>query len=124
MFVKMSILFFYLRTFTESRLFRHIVLTILFVLVASHIAFLIALIFVSSPPSCEWKQFQTDQEYLASCSETYPVGIFFKLLIWITVLTVVLDLIILILPCRAVLRLHLPRSQKLVILITLTAGIM
>lgn len=124
MFVKMSILFLYRRTFIEGRLFRYMVDAVLFVLVTSHVAFLCTLIFALSPPSCAWRQFETDEDYYASCSRPFSLVVLLRLIVWISSLTVVLDMIIISLPCRAVWRLHLPKRQKLVILITLMAGIL
>ena len=123
-FVKISILFLYRRTFTNGRLFRYTVDAVSFVLVTSHVAFLGAFLFAFLPPSCAWKSFETEEEYLASCSEPIPEVTFYRLIIWITALTVVLDVIIISLPCRPVWRLHLPKRQKLIILITLMAGVL
>ena len=123
MFVKMSILFLYLRTFREGRIFAITIYAVLFVLVTSHIAFIFAFLFFNLPVSCAWVQYETDEDWDAHCRQTYDVNILTGLTIFILVLTVVLDLIILALPCRSVWRLHLPKRQKLAILFTLLSGV-
>lgn len=123
MLVKMSILFLYLRTFREGRIFAITVYAVLFVLVTSHIGFIFAYLFAYLPVRCSWAQYETDEEWEAHCRRGYDLKILTGLTIFISALTVVLDLVILALPCRAVWRLHLPKRQKLAILFTLLSGV-
>lgn len=72
------------------------------------------------PVACQWKQFETDEE-----EEAYGCVDFFDLkpyLICIAALTIVLDFLILALPCPAIWRLHLPKRQKIGILVIISAG--
>jgi hypothetical protein len=123
MFVKMSILLLYLRTFTEGRVFRIAVYTLLLLIVISHVSFALTYIFFYLPVSCAWKIFEHEEDYEKYCPQNVDADVIMELIIFISTLTVSLDLIILVLPCRAVWRLHLPKRQKLVILITLISGI-
>lgn len=123
-FVKMSILLSYLRTFTESRLFRYTVWGILFVLVTSHVSLLILFIINVMPITCAWRTFQFDEDFDASCHFTFSYQIFLRLIIFSAALTVALDIIIVALPFRPVWRLHLPKRQKVAILLIMGSGIM
>lgn len=123
MFVKMSILLLYLRTFTEGRVFRNVVYTLLFTIVVSHVSFAFCYIFFCLPVNCAWTTYETEEEDEKYCTENINGDVIVRLIVFISVLTVLLDLIILVLPCRAVWRLHLPFRQKLVILITLISGV-
>ena len=123
MLVKMSVLLLYLRTFTESRLFRYTVYATLFLLVGSHVPLLVIFIVAVTPVYCAWTFFETDEENIRTCHKNLDDEIFLRLILFIAVLTVVLDIIVLSLPCRAVWRLHLPQRQRLAILITLISGV-
>lgn len=123
MFVKMSVLFLYLRTFTESRRFRYTVIATLVILVASHVPLLAVYVFWITPVSCSWIQTETQEEYFTICHVNVEFNLFLRLVLTLAVLTVVLDIVVLSLPCRAVWRLHLPKRQKVVILVTLVSGV-
>ena len=122
MFVKMSILFLYLRVFTEGHIFGYTIYALLLVIVASHISFIFTFLFSTTPVRCSWVVFETEEEFLNTCHDHVDGQVVLILFLFISSLTVVLDIIILSLPCRAVWRLHLPERQKLAILITLISG--
>ena len=124
MLVKMSILFSYLRTFTASRRFRYTVWGVMFVLVTSHVSIFICFVVWTTPVRCAWIQIESFQEYGAICQHNYDWEVFLRLIIFSAVLTVILDIIIVALPCRPIWGLHLPKRQKIVILLTLASGIM
>ena len=123
MLVKLSILFLYIRTFTESRVFRRIVQALMVVIVVSHVVMILLLRFDRPRIECHWKMME-DEEYERLCPRKIDVNVLYIMITWISTLTVVLDVIIMALPCPAVWRLHLPRPQKLAILITLISGVM
>lgn len=119
MFVRLFVLVLYIRVFTESRKFRRTVQALMAVIFISHVAIIIVQLLRANRMDCNWNYNDPD----AGCRELLHVDTPFILLTFISVLTVVLDLIILALPCPAVWRLHLPRPQKLAILITLISGV-
>ena len=119
MFVKLSMLILYIRVFTESRKFRRTVQALMAVIVISHVAIIIVQLLQANRMDCNWRYNEPD----AGCRDRVDVDTLLILLAFISVMTVVLDLIILALPCPAVWRLQLPRPQKLGILITLISGV-
>lgn len=123
MFVKLSILFLYLRTFTESRIFRHAVQAVMAVIISSHVAIIFILRYTVTRMDCHWRGWVSDEIWDKECHINISYNPLASVLTWISALTVVLDVIIMILPCRAVWRLHLPQRQKLAILITLLSGV-
>lgn len=123
MFIKLSILFLYIRTFTEGRLFRRTVQALMGVIIISHVATICVVRFDTNRLECHWKYYETDEEFLEKCPSNFDYHVIYAVVTWISALTVVLDVIIMALPCRAVWRLHLPRRQKLAILITLISGV-
>ena len=123
MLVKLSILFLYLRTFTESRHFRWTVQALMGVIVISHVTFIFLLRYRYNGLTCHWKEYETDEAWAEDCKESIGPEAIRSLIAFISSLTVVLDLIIIALPCSAVRRMHLPRRQRLAILITLVAGL-
>ena len=124
MFVKLSILFLYFRTFTESRIFRRAVQALMAVIIVSHVAIILILRFTHTRLECYWRIYEDEEEGVKKCPLNIDGHTVVIVLTWISVLTVVLDVIIMVLPCRAVWRLHLPPRQKLAILITLLSGVM
>lgn len=123
MLVKLSILFLYIRAFTESRIFRWTVQALMSMIIISHVGFIIMFRYRYTRLECHWLEVETDEEWEAACPEHYDNNTSTIIVVFIAVLTVVLDLIILVLPCSPVWRLHLPRRQKLAILITLISGV-
>lgn len=110
----------YLRTFTESKRFRYTVYAILATLVITHVASLPVFLASVTPFYCQWTIYHTDEEYYSNCSENYN---FLSWAVFIAVLTIVLDVIILALPCPAVWRLHMAKRQKIALLLVLVAGV-
>lgn len=110
----------YLRTFTESKRFRYIVYAVLSAVVITHLVTLTIYLAATSPFHCFWTIYPTEEEWYSNCSDKYdslPSTVF------IAVATIVLDIVILALPCPAVWRLHVAKRQKIAILFLLVAGI-
>lgn len=120
-FVKASILLMYLRTFTESRRFRWIVYGLLTILIFTHLG-IFPLWFVQYlPVDCEWINFETDEQSDAhGCTDHLDMKPF---IVCIAALGIIFDFIILGLPCPAIMRLHLPKRQKIGILVIISAGL-
>lgn len=95
----------------------------MFVLVTSHVSVFICFVVWATPVRCAWIQLESDEEYDALCKENFEYENFLRLIIFSAVLTVILDIVIVALPCRPIWRLHLPTRQKIVILLTLVSGI-
>lgn len=119
MFVKLSMLILYIRVFTESRKFRRTAQALMAVIIISHVAIIFVQLFQRDRMDCNWRYLEPDID----CRDRVDVDTLLILLTFISVLTVVLDVIILALPCPAVWKLHLPRPQKLAILITIISGV-
>lgn len=110
----------YLRTFTESKRFRYAVYATLTILVLSHLALIPVYYAEVFPLFCHWTYYPTDEEWYENCHQNYDVLPF---IVFLASLTILLDLIILLLPCPAVWRLHLAKRQKVAIISILVAGI-
>lgn len=112
----------YLRTFTESKRFRYIVYVVLSILLITHGATIPVFLANIIPFHCQWSIYPTDDEWNSKCgdSEKYDV---LPWVVFIAVLTIVLDIVILALPCPAVWRLHMAKRQRIAILLVLVAGV-
>lgn len=119
--VKVAILMLYLRTFTESKRFRYIIYAVLFALVSTHLIILIVSLVDITPTRCHWAIYPTDEEWYSNCSENFDL---LPAVIFIPVSTILLDIVILVLPCPAVWKLHMAKRQKIAILLLLVAGVM
>lgn len=119
--VKVTILMLYLRTFTESKRFRYTIYVILATLIITHVATFPIYFSDITPFHCHWSIYPTDEEWFSRCSENYNI---LPWMVFLAVLTIVLDIVILALPCPAVWRLHMARRQKIAILLLLTAGVL
>lgn len=111
----------YLRTFTESKRFRYAVYATLSVLILSHIITIPLYWTGVTPLHCNWTYYPTDEEWYANCKENHDI---LPIIVFLAALTILLDLVILVLPCPAVWRLHLAKRQKLAIIGILVAGVM
>ncbi|MCJ1425996.1 hypothetical protein MMC29_003898 [Sticta canariensis] len=121
--VKVSILLMYLRTFTGSRSFRYTIWVLLFLVIASHVVGFLIYAASVSPVSCIWIEYQTDEEAESHCRENWSDEVIIGYLTFLNAFTIALDLVILYLPCRPVWRLHLPKRQRIAIMMIILAGI-
>lgn len=110
----------YLRTFTESKRFRYTIYAVISTLVITHAVSLAVFLADVTPLHCKWTIYPTDEEWYANCSYNYDS---LPAVVFIAVMTIVLDIIILVLPCPAVWRLHMAKRQKIAILLLLVAGV-
>lgn len=119
---KVSMLLLYLRTFLSTRRkLRWLVFVLIAVVLLSH--FLVILLdFVSYPHLyCYWKEFGDDEEALdKECPSLFDDTIFY---LTVNTFNIVLDIMILIIPCRVVWRLQVPRKQKIILFGILFAGV-
>lgn len=111
----------YLRTFTESKRFRYSIFVVLAILIISHVVTLAVYLGSNSPFHCHWSEYPTDEEWDANCKGNYDS---LPSVVFIAVMTIVLDIVILVLPCPAVWRLHMAKRQKIAIILLLVAGVM
>lgn len=120
----MSILLLYLRTFAIDRNFRWTTWIVIFITVASHFVCWILLWAEASPLKCHWVLYPTKDLSRANCTFHFD-GEFNKIyLVFIAALNVVLDIIVLAIPCPHVWRLHIPKKEKIMIMIILLTGLM
>lgn len=111
----------YLRVFSITRMLRFAIYVALFMVVTSHIvAFFITTMDVQ-PIDCHWKAFQTDADYFAHCKEPWDDAISY---VFIGAFTVVLDLVILAIPCPAVWKLNMPKRQKIGVILIFSTGLL
>lgn len=120
--VKVSLLILYLRTFTQKGLFRVTLWTILVAIVLSHAQVIVLYWAKLDPFVCLWK-YSTILGALwnALCRLRYDQ---FRNWIFVSIFTVVLDIIVLVLPIRAVWKLHMARRQKIAVSMLIGAGAM
>ena len=111
----------YLRTFTESKRFLYIVYAVLFALVSTHLIIFTLSLADVTPTRCHWAMNPTDEDWYSNCSENYTL---LPAVIFIPVSTILLDIVILVLPCPALWKLHMAKRQKIAILLLLVAGVM
>ena len=120
MLIKLSIMLLYLRTFAVSSKFRWTMWVLIFILVSTHITHWFVYWLSNTPLDCAWKAYPDVQAPLV-CYERFDPGDY---IIFIPVLNIIMDIIILIMPCPYVLRLQLPKRQKIIILGIILAGVM
>ncbi|MCJ1268724.1 hypothetical protein MMC22_008612 [Lobaria immixta] len=118
--MKASILLLYLRIFSNSRNLRFAVYAALATVVASHIGTLIVTTFDLRPLKCHWIYILTDEEWDAMCAEYWDDDIAYM---FMSVFTIVLDILILAIPCPAVWKLNMPKRQKIGVMIIFSAGL-
>lgn len=120
----MSILLLYLRTFAIDRKFRWTVWIVLFITVSSHFVCWVLLWAQTSPIRCNWIQYPTKDLSTARCTENFD-GEYNKIyLVLIAALNVILDIIVLAIPCPHVWRLQVPKKEKIMINVILLTGVM
>lgn len=124
--VKVSILLMYLRAFTgnkSNRTFKYTVWVLIFLISSAHLIAFLGWTFSVMPVWCHWTYFATTEEE-AQCWHPKFNYVNVPYSLFLNTFTVVVDLIILYLPCRPVWRLQLPKRQRISILAILFAGVM
>ncbi|MCJ1467552.1 hypothetical protein MMC07_006177 [Pseudocyphellaria aurata] len=118
--IKTSLVLLYLRVFSSNRTLRHVVYGVLLVVVVAHLGAIVGTVADDRPLSCHWLYLPSDEDYDKLCKEYWD-----DIYIYLTmsVLTIVLDLVILILPCPEVWRLNMPKRQKLGVMIIILTGL-
>lgn len=121
--MKVSILLLYIRTFHIcGPKFRATLWSILVLIVVTHAAGIPVLWLNVTPLNCQWTYLDTDDEvYNTFCHNRYDNWFYF---VFISSLTVVLDIIIIVLPSREVWRLQMVKRQKIALVMVFMAGIM
>lgn len=121
--VKVSILLMYLRTFTGNKPFKYTVWVLISLVIGVHSVAFLGWTFSTYPIWCHWTYWPTDEEYAARCHHPAIEKINVPYSLFLNTFTVVMDLIILYLPCRPVWRLQLAKRQRISILVILFAGV-
>ncbi|MCJ1424962.1 hypothetical protein MMC29_002850 [Sticta canariensis] len=121
--VKVSILFMYLRAFTGNKTFKYTCWVLICLITAAHMVAFLGWVFSIIPVSCHWTYYPTDEEYARRCNSTSLGNILVHYSLFLNIFTVILDLVILYLPCKPVWRLQLAKRQRISILIILFAGV-
>ena len=122
--VKVSILLMYLRVFTASKTFKYTCWVLIFLISGAHIVAFLGWNFSTIPVWCHWTYYPTDEEYAARCHHPALNDVLVPYTLFLNIFTVVVDLLILYLPCRPVWRLQLPKRQRISILVILFTGVM
>ena len=121
--IKVSLLILYLRTFTTKGAFRITLWTVLVLVVLGH-GQVIVLYWVKLDPNntCQWKYSSLDFTlWKAMCHERFS-----DLENWVFIagFTVLLDIVVLVLPIRAIWKLQMAKRQKIAISMLMGAGAM
>lgn len=122
--VKTSILLLYLRTFAIDRKFRWTVWILLFITVVSHFVCWVLYWAEYTPLNCNWVQHPTKDLFRANCTRNYEGKYNEIYLVFIAALNVVLDGVVLAIPCPHVWRLHISKKEKIMVMIVLLTGVM
>ena len=112
--VKVSVLLLYLRTFTEKGLFFRITLcSILYMIAISHLIVVSLYWFKIWPFHCKWRYVTLPPDlFFSVCNLRYSD---LKSWVFVSIFTVIMDLFVIILPIRAVWKLHMARRQKMAV---------
>lgn len=90
---------------------------------ASHFVCVVLLWAETSPLKCNWVLYPTKDLTRANCTQNFE-GKYNKMyLVFIAALNVVLDIIVLAMPCPHVWRLHVPKKEKIMIMMILLTGV-
>lgn len=118
--VKVSLLILYLRTFTAKGAFRVTLWIVMIAIILSHAQVLIVYWAKVGPYDCIWKYATLPVElWNTFCHKRYnnlPNWVF------VSILTVFLDVVVLALPIRAVWKLHMEKRQKIAVVMLVGAG--
>lgn len=118
----MSILLLYLRTFAIDRKFRWTVWIVLSITVASHFVCWMIIWTEVTPLNCQWTLYPTNELVKAHCAQHFDSKHSGEFVVFVAALNVVLDIIVLAIPCPHVWRLQLPKKQKIMIILVLLTG--
>lgn len=120
--IKVSILLLYLRTFQVcGRKFRIILYSVLVIIVASHSASILLDWLSLTPLHCQWMYYDApDGIYDERCHVRYDQ---FPYFVFMGALTIALDIIIIFLPLREILRLRMVKRQKIALIMVFLAGL-
>lgn len=113
----------YLRAFTGSKRFKYTVWVLIFLISGAHIVAFLGWNFSTIPVWCHWTYFESSTEYGERCHHPALDYVLVPYTLFLNIFTVVMDLVILYLPCRPVWRLQLAKRQKISILAILFAGV-
>ncbi|MCJ1467429.1 hypothetical protein MMC07_006054 [Pseudocyphellaria aurata] len=118
--IKTSLVLLYLCVFSSNRTLRHVVYGVLLLVVVAHLGTIVGTVANALPFSCHWIYFPTDEDYEKLCKNYWDDSYFY---LTMSALTILLDLIILILPCPEVWRLNMPKQQKIGVMIIILTGL-
>lgn len=120
--IKVSLLILYLRTFTEKGLMRVTFWVVMILIILSHAQVIIVYWAKLIPFRCQW-QYNTLPGELWSvfCRATIDD---LDNWVFVSIFTVILDLIVLVLPIRSVWRLHMAKRQKIAVSLLMGTGVM
>lgn len=96
----------------------------MFLIISTHAVTVPVYCYGSHPLSCEWQVFVSDEEYESHCIQRVNEDFFNAWLVFLNAFTIVLDIVIIIIPCRPVWKLNMPKRQKIVVLGIFVSGIM
>lgn len=122
--VKSSMLLLYLRTFAIDRKFRWTIWVVLFITVASHFVCWMLLWAETSPLKYNWILYPTQELSKAHCAQHLDGQYPRMYIVLVAPLNVILDMIVLAMPCPHVWRLQIPKREKTMIMIILLTGVM
>lgn len=119
--IKASLVLLYLRIFSRNRTLRYIAYSVLFLLVVAHLGTIIGTVADIRPGPCHWLYLLSEEDYDKTCTVYWDDDPFY---IAMSVITIVFDFVILILPCPDVWRLNMPKRQRLGVMIIILTGLM
>ena len=114
----------YLRAFTGNKTFKRTIWVLIFLITSAHLVAFFGWTFSTFPVKCHWTFYPTDAEFDTRCHHPPMAAKLPPYNLFLLVFTVVMDCVILYLPCRPVWRLQLPKRQRLSILAILFAGVL
>ena len=118
--VKVSLLILYLRTFTEKGIFRKTMWTVLIAICLSHLEVIVLYWAKYDNFPCQWRYETLASElWEALCHERYSD---LKNWVFVSIFTVLLDVIVLVLPMHAIWKLHMNKRQKIGVAMLIGAG--
>ena len=120
--VKISLLILYLRTFTEKGFFRITLWTVLVAIALSHLQVIVVYWVKLDPFDCQWKYNTLPGELWAALCHARIDDL--QNWVFVSIFTVILDVIVLVLPIRAVWKLHMAKQQKIAVSLLIGAGAM
>lgn len=118
--IKISILLMYLRTFTAPGKFRKTLWVVLGIIIVTSLVVIPLYWNTIAPLECEWKYITLDFDlWTQFCNSRYSDTPYW---LFMAALSIVLDIIVIVLPCHAVWKLHMVRRQKIAVIVMIAAG--